>query len=119
MTMSARRWPRLAIFFFQAEDGIRDVAVTGVQTCALPISTDGCAAYGPGRGGVQRHSSPESALSARDQRWQRAELVLQQSAADAPERDGAGRGRVARLRGGGDVELDVRCGRGEPRPEYH
>src|SRR2546422_8113529 len=25
------------IFFFQAEDGIRDVAVTGVQTCALPI----------------------------------------------------------------------------------
>src|SRR3989449_5166488 len=26
-------------FFFQAEDGIRDVAVTGVQTCALPIST--------------------------------------------------------------------------------
>src|SRR2546429_6953759 len=27
----------LVIFFFQAEDGIRDVAVTGVQTCALPI----------------------------------------------------------------------------------
>src|SRR2546429_5085720 len=26
-----------AVFFFQAEDGIRDVAVTGVQTCALPI----------------------------------------------------------------------------------
>src|SRR2546429_5577808 len=25
------------MFFFQAEDGIRDVAVTGVQTCALPI----------------------------------------------------------------------------------
>src|SRR2546429_8250801 len=25
-------------FFFQGEDGIRDVAVTGVQTCALPIS---------------------------------------------------------------------------------
>src|SRR2546422_10499246 len=28
----------VALFFFQAEDGIRDVAVTGVQTCALPIS---------------------------------------------------------------------------------
>src|SRR3989449_418183 len=28
-------------FFFQAEDGIRDVAVTGVQTCALPISFSG------------------------------------------------------------------------------
>src|SRR3712207_1657928 len=27
-------------FFFQAEDGIRDIGVTGVQTCALPISKD-------------------------------------------------------------------------------
>src|SRR3712207_8599013 len=26
------------IVFFQAEDGIRDIGVTGVQTCALPIS---------------------------------------------------------------------------------
>src|SRR5438105_11440846 len=26
------------VFFFQAEDGIRDPLVTGVQTCALPIS---------------------------------------------------------------------------------
>src|SRR2546422_5469816 len=32
-------------FFFQAEDGIRDVAVTGVQTCALPISIAGAAPY--------------------------------------------------------------------------
>src|SRR5256884_4599100 len=31
------------IFFFQAEDGIRDVAVTGVQTCALPICARGSA----------------------------------------------------------------------------
>src|SRR2546422_2085035 len=30
----------LFFFFFQAEDGIRDVAVTGVQTCALPISSE-------------------------------------------------------------------------------
>src|SRR6266404_8941787 len=29
-----------SVFFFQAEDGIRDKLVTGVQTCALPISTD-------------------------------------------------------------------------------
>src|SRR2546427_11585339 len=28
----------MALFFFQAEDGIRDLTVTGVQTCALPIS---------------------------------------------------------------------------------
>src|SRR5690348_17965601 len=30
---------RMFVFFFQAEDGIRDGRVTGVQTCALPIST--------------------------------------------------------------------------------
>src|SRR5438034_6278136 len=29
--------PRTGLFFFQAEDGIRDHCVTGVQTCALPI----------------------------------------------------------------------------------
>src|SRR3712207_6998479 len=32
------RTSRLLCFFFQAEDGIRDIGVTGVQTCALPIS---------------------------------------------------------------------------------
>src|SRR2546425_6428787 len=31
-------WRSRSIFFFQAEDGIRDKLVTGVQTCALPIS---------------------------------------------------------------------------------
>src|SRR2546430_6309192 len=31
-------------FFFQAEDGIRDLTVTGVQTCALPISAAGARA---------------------------------------------------------------------------
>src|SRR5215813_1157198 len=31
---------RLFFFFFQAEDGIRDADVTGVQTCALPISDE-------------------------------------------------------------------------------
>src|SRR5437016_11901623 len=32
------RWCYYIVFFFQAEDGIRDWSVTGVQTCALPIS---------------------------------------------------------------------------------
>src|SRR4030066_560881 len=31
-------YSRVCFFFFQAEDGIRDSSVTGVQTCALPIS---------------------------------------------------------------------------------
>src|SRR5205807_7106516 len=39
----------LIFFFFQAEDGIRDYKVTGVQTCALPISVDDA---GGGAGGV-------------------------------------------------------------------
>src|SRR5437762_4663534 len=34
------RWRVSDFFFFQAEDGIRDTSVTGVQTCALPIFGD-------------------------------------------------------------------------------
>src|SRR5688572_32610446 len=33
-----KTFPTGIVFFFQAEDGIRDLTVTGVQTCALPIS---------------------------------------------------------------------------------
>src|SRR2546430_4006696 len=35
---SRRKGGWFFLFFFQAEDGIRDLTVTGVQTCALPIS---------------------------------------------------------------------------------
>src|SRR2546421_4162150 len=40
MIVGDSEWFDLAglFFFFQAEDGIRDLIVTGVQTCALPIS---------------------------------------------------------------------------------
>ena len=41
----------LGCFFFQAEDGIRDIGVTGVQTCALPIS---------GSSGVHLHVSSKN-----------------------------------------------------------
>src|SRR2546430_2904974 len=34
-------WNGCRFFFFQAEDGIRDLTVTGVQTCALPILPPG------------------------------------------------------------------------------
>src|SRR3712207_7371865 len=37
-TSEADEYVYVLIFFFQAEDGIRDIGVTGVQTCALPIS---------------------------------------------------------------------------------
>src|SRR3990167_8382495 len=42
------------VFFFQAEDGIRDLTVTGVQTCALPISTARQRRTARARGGEQR-----------------------------------------------------------------
>src|SRR2546429_3985716 len=51
---------RSAFFFFQAEDGIRGVAVTGVQTCALPICGErglGCRPFregGDSRGHARR-----------------------------------------------------------------
>src|SRR5690349_23315605 len=38
------------LFFFQAEDGIRDLYVTGVQTCALPISVPGGSWHSRSRG---------------------------------------------------------------------
>src|SRR5258708_15491959 len=55
-------------FFFQAEDGIRDDLVTGVQTCALPIS--------PVR--------PETAAQANDSE-RRVAGVSRETAAEAPE----------------------------------
>src|SRR2546429_4128315 len=57
---------RVLFFFFQAEDGIRDVAVTGVQTCALPISSRrGAPAAGRPRvraGRARRAAAPDSAV---------------------------------------------------------
>src|SRR5690606_41004223 len=47
-------------FFFQAEDGIRDFHVTGVQTCALPISS------GTGRSCFSSHATMRSISSCCD-----------------------------------------------------
>src|SRR5690606_40241303 len=43
--------PSYAFFFFRAEDGIRAFHVTGVQTCALPISAGSAAPPGSAAGG--------------------------------------------------------------------
>src|SRR5256885_12301040 len=50
--LSAPRW----FFFFQAEDGIRDYKVTGVQTCALPISGQ---LWTPPAGAAMRDANPK------------------------------------------------------------
>src|SRR6266511_2896785 len=52
----------LFIFFFQAEDGIRDFHVTGVQTCALPISKASGSAP-PASSGPSRARWPSSGPS--------------------------------------------------------
>src|SRR3990167_11519833 len=46
----ARSW--MWMFFFQAEDGIRDLTVTGVQTCARPIAHRRDGEVPPGAGGT-------------------------------------------------------------------
>src|SRR2546426_11938268 len=50
-------------FFFQAEDGIRDYKVTGVQTCALPIYRAGCPGSPRPRTRSRSRRLPTSSLS--------------------------------------------------------
>src|SRR2546430_7540517 len=52
----------LFFFFFQAEDGIRDLTVTGVQTCALPISVRNSGPQGPRRIRLSEASAPQAIL---------------------------------------------------------
>src|SRR5260370_20205297 len=60
----------LVLFFFQAEDGIRDSSVTGVQTCALPIyQVARCGTQkGLERGGVTAHRLRECGCLEPDRR---------------------------------------------------
>src|SRR5688572_32342050 len=67
----------LLFFFFQAEDGIRDLTVTGVQTCALPIS--------PRRGPEAAERS--AAGSGPGLRTARAEIPLLSSPGPSPPPD--------------------------------
>src|SRR3989441_6042547 len=77
---------RSSFFFFQAEDGIRDKLVTGVQTCALPIYVARDLAVGE-----DQHV---------DLGQDRADHAL-----DAPRSLDAGRGRTR----GGELALEVPC----------
>src|SRR6266446_8968493 len=84
-------------FFFQAEDGIRDYKVTGVQTCALPISTPNPSGGGPpssSRLGSQNATSKpgfpmrawfQSSSTARPSRMHRLSLRTSQWTSASPE----------------------------------
>src|SRR6266446_8080187 len=54
-------------FFFQAEDGIRDYKVTGVQTCALPIWCAG-ASWASGSGRWSTRSIPAASAQRSEER---------------------------------------------------
>src|SRR2546430_14914679 len=53
----------MTFFFFQAEDGIRDLTVTGVQTCALPISRCGVRRGGHSTVGTTRAPGNSTLIS--------------------------------------------------------
>src|SRR2546429_3040414 len=66
-------------FFFQAEDGIRDVAVTGVQTCALPISEAGQRGDRPNAGGKRGTGRDADADDCGEDGWDREAAGVLQS----------------------------------------
>src|SRR5258708_28612240 len=70
-------------FFFQAEDGIRDDLVTGVQTCALPIWTPKGRIEMPGR--VGRGQDQHAVVAAADAVEFGQELIDELSAAALPQ----------------------------------
>src|SRR6266542_2098839 len=72
------------LFFFQAEDGIRDATVTGVQTCALPISR--------ATGGPLRTARRRAGGGAGRRQWSPRRARRRRQAEDRPAgRAGAGR----------------------------
>src|SRR3712207_7435978 len=95
-------WTRTHCFFFQAEDGIRDIGVTGVQTCALPILPLPPELLGVrGAGGrALRHTA-----RLRAGRLARAPLQPVEPRRVRPENGrAAGRGRVGISGGGGTLK---------------
>src|SRR5207253_4803836 len=57
------------IFFFQAEDGIRDGHVTGVQTCALPISPSRSLRHGFVQSPLEPVKSDSLLFEPEERRW--------------------------------------------------
>src|SRR5256885_9952916 len=107
------------VFFFQAEDGIRDYKVTGVQTCALPISRTAAAepaaaAWAASAAAVPSPSMPPQAreqLQAMQAAWLKWSRQVAQQTEDVGERfvDEARRMHYG--------ETDERAIRGKASPE--
>src|SRR2546430_15153805 len=84
-------------FFFQAEDGIRDLTVTGVQTCALPICNGGSGARGI-RGAVAAEEPKKNAAAT-------GGATTGVDILDKPNPAYSTEGRILRIEG--DVVLEV------------
>src|SRR6266852_6063809 len=94
-------------FFFQAEDGIRDATVTGVQTCALPISHHQRRAGGPIRDADGAPAPPFPGL----RRWRcarAAQGTLERAARCSP----------GSIRTAGAASLPPAVANGPPAPFY-
>src|SRR5688500_20030891 len=101
----------LLVFFFQAEDGIRDYKVTGVQTCALPISSI-ISAGRDDRGytdSTARSGNTPATLLRRPMAPQSDRSVRQALPTDRPSADRSEERRVGK--GGGQREEGRGCGR--------
>src|SRR3712207_7612997 len=91
-------------FFFQAEDGIRDIGVTGVQTCALPISAS-CRNSSSACGTPWRWATPPASAAVRHETGPLTPI------ATSPRPDSAGRrqrrGQIGRgaCRGRGEMSV--------------
>src|SRR5437762_13715649 len=63
------------VFFFQAEDGIRDTSVTGVQTCALPICGQRWSApSAPGTSTALRRHGSSGCASRCSSHWRHSQM---------------------------------------------
>src|SRR5690606_39725059 len=93
---NARVGGRCAAVFFQAEDGIRDFHVTGVQTCALPIYR-----RVPGPHNLRGSPAPR-------RRPGRGERAAQGTDPGAGERKSGGEGKAVEVGGRGDMEREAK-----------
>src|SRR2546426_8407801 len=83
-------------FFFQAEDGIRDYKVTGVQTCALPISRRRLARR-PGAPGARHAREPAGVRGAATAAHQRRALAVVRAGPGGARRGPRGRSEERRV----------------------
>src|SRR2546422_3576253 len=110
-------------FFFQAEDGIRDVAVTGVQTCALPISIadlgaalqigNRALAFAPRQARVAEQGSGHRGVLGLAPRWRARSPSRRRGTSRCPDLN---RPERRKRRGAGRVSLPPRGARAPPPP---